>query len=630
MSQQWDAEATSPIPSDPAVLSRRKVLGAGAVVAGGVVASQVGARAYASENARDQAPPDAGGYVDVQLLNITDLHGYLQPTDVTGYNLVTDRGQQKVVGGAAYLAAHLKRLRAGYRNSVFFSAGDNFSGWPFSVDSHANEPSVEVLNAMGLQFSTAGNHEFDQHFPEFLVEHMEKGRPFGVAGRDSSFPDSTGRRFRGADFPFYTSNVVLDESGLTVLPPYNIVKVDAGQGRTLPVGFIHLTVTDASTGPTSYQPGMRTLGYLETVNSVAAKLKAAGVNAIVVVMHEGGSAGADINGLTNPTGPCFTLAQNASPDIAAFVTGHWHSQFSGMVAGPDGVLRPVVEAGCHGKMINEITLKLDRRTGEVVKELTTAVNHANTHDVPPDPQVQKIVNYWVDEGVKRYNIPLAVQSGDITRARNAYGESAMGNLAADVLLWDARRDGERVDLALFATAPRTGSVALAGDGLLQDPSHSIGDARGRVLFGEAWNAFGYGNPVLSATVTGAQILTALQDQWKQNANGVVTAAPVAVSGNVSYAVDMTAPPGSRVDAGSVTVDGEPLEAGRDYRLAGLAYTLIEADGTTAFHGFRDPVRHDRDREAFIAYLRAHPRIDPPATTRVRPVNGTSTQGADHG
>ena len=112
-----------------------------------------------------------------------------------------------------------------------------------------------------------------------------------------------------------------------------------------------------------------------------------------------------------------------------------------MIPGPDGVLRPVVEAGLHGQMINEITLKLDRTTGEVVKDLTTSTNHANTHDVAPDPQVQQIVNYWVDEGVKRYNIPLATQSKDITRARNNLGESSMGNLAADVLYWDARQDG---------------------------------------------------------------------------------------------------------------------------------------------------------------------------------------------
>ncbi|NYE74844.1 bifunctional metallophosphatase/5'-nucleotidase [Microlunatus parietis] len=605
---------------DPGRFSRRAVLGVGA---GMVAATQVGTRAYADENGQDQAPPDVDSdrYVDVQLLNITDFHGYLSPTDVDGDNLVNDGGVPKVVGGAAYLAAHLKRLRAGRRNSIFFSAGDNFAGWPFTVDAHANEPTIEVLNALGLQFSTVGNHELDQRFPEYLVDHIERGEPIGVPGRDSSFPDSRGRQFGGADFSFYSSDVVLDETGLTVRPPYNIVQVDAGNGRKLPIGFIHLTVTSTATGSTSYQPGMRNLDHLETVNRIAAELKAKGVRTIVVNMHEGGAAGRDINALTDPTGPCFTLARAATPDIAAFVTGHWHAAFNGMVPGPDGVPRPVVEAGCHGQMINEITLKLDRRTGAVVPSLTTSKNHANTHEIPPDPRVGKIVNYWVDQGVRRFQTPLAKQSADLTRAPSPLGESAMGNLAADVLLWEAHRQGDEVDLALFATAPRKGSVALAGDGLLYDAGRNAADTAGRILFGEAWKAFGYGNPVLGVTVTGAAILTALQDQWKVSGAGVSTS-PLAVSANVSYEVDLAAAPGSRVDPASVKINNQVLEPAQSYRVAALAYTLIAADGTTALADFTDAVRHERDREVFIAYLRAHPTIDPPPLTRVRPAGGT--------
>jgi 5'-nucleotidase len=603
-------------------LRRRTFLGAAAAtLTGAGTLAAVGTRAYASENAIEQAPPDldATKYVDVQLLNITDLHGYLGPCDVDGYSLVTDQGVRKTVGGVAYMATHMRRLRAGRKNSIFFSAGDNFSGWPFQVDAHANEPTIEALNALGLQFSTVGNHELDQRFPDYLIDHIEKGIPYPVEGRDDSFLDSAGRPFAGANFSFYTANVVFTDSGATIVPAYNVVWVDAGEGRKIPIAFIHLTVSDAATGSTSYQPALKTLNQLEAVNRLAAELKAKGINAIIVNMHEGGSAGGNINGLTNPKGPAFDLARQASPDIAAVVTGHWHSAFNGMVADPNGVPRPVVEAGCHGQMINEITLKLDRQTGTVVRELTTSMNHANTHDVPPDPRLQKIANYWADQGVKRYAQPLAKQTADITRARNTLGESQMGNLAADFLYWDAHQHGDPVELSIFITGPRTGSVALSGDGLLYAKGPFSGDIDGQILFGEAWNAFGYGNPVLGVTVTGAQILTALQDQWRSGASGVVTFAPLAVSDNVRYAVDLHAPAGQRVTAETVLINGEPLDVNRDYRMAALAYTLINGDGTTAFLGFREPVRHDRDREGFTAYLRIRGTIDPPPLNRVRAV-----------
>ncbi|GAA4214099.1 bifunctional metallophosphatase/5'-nucleotidase [Actinocatenispora rupis] len=579
-------------------------------------AAAVGDLAYATPAAADPASTD--GYVDVQLLNITDLHGYLQPTTPSQGSVITGAGGVQVtVGGVGYMATHLKRLREGRRNSIFFSSGDNFSGWPFEVDAHANEPTVEALNAMGLQFSTVGNHELDQSV-SFLIDHMEKGAPYPVNGRDDNFVDSTGHRFRGADFRFYTANIVDAKSGRTILPPYNIEYVDAGNGKQLPIAFIHLTLVGTEVGSTSYQPGLRSLSDLEQANTLAAQLKKQGVHAIVINIHDGGVAGNDYNAGTNPSGPVFQLAAKASPDIAAIVTGHWHCRFNMMVPDPNGVPRPVVEAGNHGSLINEITLKLDPRTGEVVRELTTSTNHANTRDVPVDPEVQGIADYWTAQGRTRYATKLTTITGDFTRTPNASGESTMGNLAADFAYWDANqnRDG-RADLALIAVKPVSGSVALTGD-LKYAKGTGANDADGTVLFGEAWNAFGYGNPVLTVTLPGTQLHAAFEAQWVAQADGSEKFAPFAVSGNVTYTYDTSRPIGQRVDPAGILIDGTPLDTGRNYRVAALAYTLIGGDGNTVFAGFTDPVRNDRDHEGFIKYLRAHPVLSPSKLGRATP------------
>jgi len=144
------------------------------------------------------------------------------------------------------------------------------------------------------------------------------------------------------------------------------------------------------------------------------------------------------------------------------------------------------------------------------------------------------------------------------------------------------------------------------------------DADGTVLFGEAWNAFGYGNPILTVTLPGTQLHAAFEAQWVPQANGTVKFAPFAVSQNVSYTYDTSKPVGQRIVA--VTIDGAPLDVSRDYRVAALAYTLIGGDGTTVFAGFTDPVRNDRDHEGFIAYLRAHPVLTPSTLNRARPVS----------
>ena len=110
--------------------------------------------------------PDAATateYVDVQLLNITDLHGYLQapPPSEAGHH---GRGWPEVHRRAAspYLAAHLESSAGRTTNSIFFAPGDNFSGWPFEVDvarRRADHRGAE--RAWACEFTTAGNHEFD-------------------------------------------------------------------------------------------------------------------------------------------------------------------------------------------------------------------------------------------------------------------------------------------------------------------------------------------------------------------------------------------------------------------------------------------------------------------------------------
>jgi 5'-nucleotidase len=609
-------------------VGRRRFLTAAGVA---ITAAAVGTPAYASDDARDAAT--ASEYVDVQLLNITDLHGFLDDAP-GGDQYVYGNGENIRVGGVGCMATHLDQLRDGQRNSIFFAPGDNFSGWEYEAESMADECTVEVLNRMGLRFSSAGNHEFDKS-PAFLIDHMEHGVPFGIPGWDDDFVDSAGRRFRGANFRYYSANMVWAETGQLVLPPYNIEWVDAGCGRRLPIGFIHLTVSGTETGSTSYNPALASLDEIETVNKYAAELKARGVNAIVVSMHDGAVAGSDFNAGVDPSGPAYTLAQQVSPDIAAIVTGHWHCRFNMMVPDPNGVPRPFVEAGCYSQLINEINLKLDPRTGEVIRELTVSTNHANSQDVPKDPEIQQIADYWTAAANKRSLIPIGRQTGSFSRTRNANGESTMGDLAADWALWSGRQpipwidNGNRypdvpADLALVAMAPFTGSTVVGGD--LPYPSGTPGQPDGTILFGQAWAKIGYGDPILTATITGASIHDALEQQW-QTRNGSVQFAPLAVSANVSYSFDASAAVGDRVDPANVLIDGRPLDVSRSYRVATTAYTWIGADGYPAFGSYTEPVRHDRDFESFIAFIRALKVLTPSGLDRVSALNASATQAS---
>ncbi|MEV8524151.1 bifunctional metallophosphatase/5'-nucleotidase [Streptomyces sp. NPDC052000] len=594
-------------------------------VAGSLVTmAATGTPALATGHAHDAA--SASEYVDVQLLSITDLHGYLQAPPAGDAVITGAGGEQLVVGGVPYLAAHLKALRAGRANSIFFAPGDLFSGWEFPAETLADEPTIEALNRMGLDFATAGNHEFDRT-PGFMIDHMEQGRPYTGAGWTNSFPDSTGRTFPGANFRYYCANMLWENSGKTVLPPVNVEWVQGPGARRLPIGFIHLTVTGTETSSTGFQTALRMLDELQTANRYAALLKSQGVNAIVLSMHDGAVAGSDFNSGTEPTGPAYDLALAASPDIDAIVTGHWHCAFNMMVPDPAGRPRPFIEAGCHAQMINEINLRLDPVTGSVVRALTTSTNHPNTHDVTPDQDLKETADYWTGYAQNRGATRIGRQTASFTRTLNSSGESTMGNLAADWALWAGAQpldpfdtgniySNVPADLALIALAPRQGPSVINTDLTLDATT------QGAVSYRKAFNAVGYGNPILTATVTGQSIHDALEQQWAMKGT-VLTYAPLAVSHNVRYTFDAAGSAGNRVNPADVLIDGTPLDPHATYRLATTAYTLIGADDYPALLNHTEPVRHTRDFESFVAYVQSQSVLTPAPLGRVSPRNTTA-------
>lgn len=550
--------------------------------------------------------------VNVQLISITDFHGYLPAlNDPSNGEIVSPDGPLKV-GGAAYLATHVKNLQARHENSIFFSAGDDFSGWPFTIAAHHNEPTIELMNAIGLDFSVTGNHEFDTSV-EFLTGHMIKGKCFGEKDVDSCFVDSTGSPFKGADYDILSANIRYEDSGKQVLKPYTIKNVKNQHGGTMKVGFIGLTTEETIKGSTSFQEGVLIADSLvETANKYAEELQKKGVETIVAVVHEGGTAqssGSDFNGCVNPSGPVHEFAKEASPAIDAIVTGHWHAKFNCFINDPNGNPRPVVEAANHGKLLNEINLYIDPEKKDAVRELTTSTNHLVTRDVQPDPEIEKSVSYWDERGTERYAEPVAQLTGDITRTRNSNGESSMANLIADVHYETGRKANNPADFALTANSP------LKGD-LLYNKGANPADRDGQILFGEAWHAYGYQNPILVVTLTGQQIKQILEEQWTLKGDGTVTFNPIAVSENVHYSFSKNKPINEKINPENVIINGEPLDLNKSYRVAALAYMVIGADGYPTFKQYTDPERVMTDYWAFMEFLEEKQVIEPPELNRV--------------
>src|SRR5215218_858881 len=212
-------------------------------------AALVGAPAIA-----DAAPKPAAS-VPVQLIAMNDFHGRIDLTKDGDSILFTGEGDGPdkvpgtkddgtvVVGGAANVAATVARLQSSFTaasgekaGTWFVGAGDLVSATPFESAVFKDEPTIEVLNAMGLDVSSVGNHEFDRGTEELRRISAATDGTYtddvtaceGVTpGVDGCFGDAE-HAFTGAQFPYLAANVLDRETGEPMLPPYQVFHTSAG------------------------------------------------------------------------------------------------------------------------------------------------------------------------------------------------------------------------------------------------------------------------------------------------------------------------------------------------------------------------------------------------------------------
>jgi 5'-nucleotidase len=549
-------------------------LGSVAVVAG-VLAAPAVAEAQAPR------PKPAPAPVQVQLLALNDFHGNLEPptgsSGLIGSPLVP-------AGGAAYLATHVRELAASNRNTLVVSAGDLIGASPLLSALFHDEPTIEAFNQIGLDFNAVGNHEFDEGLAE--LKRMQRGGCHPTDGCQD------GDGFAGASFRFLAANVVDERTRLPIFAPFAIRTFG-----TIPVGFIGMTLEgtpDVTTA--SGVAGLDFLDEADTANFYARVLRLLGVKAIVVLLHEGGTQTGGIDDCTGISGPIADIVQRTTDDVDLFITGHTHQAYRCVIDG-----RPVTSASSFGRLITDIDLTLDRKTRDVASVQTD--NVVITRDVTPAPDVAALVERYKTASAPIANRVVGSITADITRAQNAAGESALGNLIADA------------QLSFTATAAGAQMAFMNPGGIRTDlvfaPSGT--ELPGQVTFAEAFAVQPFSNLLVTMTLTGAQIDTMLEQQWCGQDPGVTRI--LGPSAGLAYTWSASAPVCDRVS--NISLNGTPVDPAATYRVTVNSFL---ADGGDRFAVLRDGT--DRvtapgvDLDAVTAYLGANSPVAPPAQNRI--------------
>ena len=564
---------------------------------GVVVAALAAGLAASPASANDGQGKGPHKLIRLQVLSFNDYHGYLDPPSGADATLGAALDPSLTpVGGAEYLSTKLTQLRAGAEHSVTATAGDLIGGSPFLSGLFHDEPSVETLEAMKLDVSSVGNHEFDEGLTELY--RMQYGGCHPDAG--CYFPDAP---YDGASFPWLAANVTFEATGETVLPPTWTKVVDG-----VKVGFIGMTLE--GTPELVAARGIQGLSFndeVESANAAAARLQQNNVDAIVVLLHEGGAQAGTYRDCVGISGPIVQIANGLSPAIDLVVTGHTHLPYVCSLPDPDGNPRPVTSASSFGRVVTETWLTIDKKTRDVVRELTTSTNHLVARTTA-DPALTEIINKWKAVSAPIANRVVGTITADITNPGNRQIETAMQNLVADGIL-AATKNPEDGGAQMAMVNPGGVRAELVFSQI------SGGEQPGEVTYGEAFAVQPFGNFLVSMDLTGAQVIAILEQQFFPRPPRAQLV--LGISDGLTFDWNQSAPQGSKVS--NVRLHGVAIDPAAVYRVATNNFLADGGDGFTVFRQGTNRIGGVDDLTAFVNYLEANSPIAPPSTDRINEI-----------
>ncbi len=604
------------------------------------VALSAGTASAGPGHGKPHPKPKPRSTTSVQLLSFNDFHGNLEAPSGSGGRITTGytegpgttagsyaaKPTEVLAGGAEYLATHLTQARRGERNSVTVAAGDIIGASPLLSAAFHDEPTIESMNALGLEATAVGNHEFDEGYRE--LQRMQYGGCIEDGEGADNQNSCADHVFTGANFSILAANVRYAGSTKTILPPYWIKQFDDGAR----IAFIGMTLKETP-GIVS-QAGIRGLEFTDevtTANALVPVLRKQGVKAIVVLVHQGGvpattrytaehgsytvappydatcstETRSGISGaeLTDDS-PILDISRRLDPQIDMVVSGHTHQPYVCSVADPSGQRRLVTSASSFGRLFTETNLTYDLRAGDIRRSSVKGSNMVVTRDVTKAAAQSSIIStYGALVRPIAERVIGQVATSPLVRPGGADPETALGRLIADA---------QRAD-ASVVSGGRAPQVAFMNPGGIRTDLAAA--ANGDVTYAQAFAVQPFNNYVVSMDLTGQGIYDVLEQQFS-GGNAGSNSKLLQVSDGFAYTYSASAPAGSKVVAGSVTIGGVPVDKAATYRVAANSFLSDGGDGFAAFAAGTDKYIGGIDIDAFAAYLTANAPYAPVAQDRI--------------
>jgi 5'-nucleotidase len=544
------------------------------------------------------AAPAHAATTTIQILGTNDFHG----------RLVSEGTTATTPAGAAQFAGAIEQYRSDptVGGTVFAAAGDLVGASTFESFIQQDKPTLDALNALGLDVSAAGNHEFDAGYSDLANRIM---KPY----------DATTNPVGGAEWQYLAANVRKKADNSYALPDV-AASPGTSDGATwmttvdgVDVGFVGAVTEDL---PSLVSPSgiadLKVTSIVDEVKAGAAALKTAGADVVVMLVHEG-SATSNCAGVSDDSA-FGKIVKGVGTNVNAIISGHTHLSYNCNVNGV-----PVVSSGQYGTSFNVLKFTVDTSVPSVTVASQATVA-ANTVALTAQSAIDKKaeVKAIVDAAVAKSDVlgakVLGKIAGPFNRAKladgtteNRGGESTLGNLVAEVQRW-------------ATSTPEAGAAQIAfmnPGGLRTDMAGVAGGYPANLTYKQAAVVQPFANTLFNMKMTGAQIKTVLEQQWQRDDKGAVPSRPflrLGVSQGFFATYDPTRAEGNRVT--SMWLNGKAIEPATAYSVTVNSFLASGGDNFREFA--KGTAKRDTgkvDLQAMVDYMAAKAATTPLAVNK---------------
>ncbi|WP_257346731.1 bifunctional metallophosphatase/5'-nucleotidase [Pseudalkalibacillus decolorationis] len=453
---------------------------------------------------------------ELTIVYTNDFHAQDKPVRATWIE------GSPMMGGAAYMATYIKKIRNTEPNVLVLDAGDIVTGPPISLLTNGEAP-VDLFNTICFDASCIGNHEFDHG-----VQNARK-------------------LVAQAQFPFLSGSIFYKGTNILFAKPYEILEKGG-----LKIGIIGIHGKKA--GYETIQVDLvKDLEFREqeALLQEYVNLLRPHVDLIIVLAHQGVPAEQSTTDREVVVEDDFeedVRMCNNVKGIDLMITGHAHKSIpKPYVVKESGTL--LCSTRGLGTFVGYLKLSMDKEKKKIVS-YNGHLEPIYADQIEPDSAVAARVQYWDD----RLNELIKEKIGctDRNLTRNYFGESLLGNIVTDAI-----RDYTNVDVA-FTNPGGLRSDIDAGD----------------ITVGDFINVMPFNNNILVMEMTGRHLKELLEQSAGMNVAGVLE------KSGIQLRVDSSLPLGQQVV--EALINGELLQVDKVYTIAADDFTGKGGDGFKAF------------------------------------------------